>query len=453
MSSFSRSFRILSINITLGLIVFGLIGFVLYPHRTLIGCGPIPELATYSFLNSEIINPNKGLAPFFLSVDEISDYYIGQETITRRDNLKEWQERYCDRANIPDLEYIIYSASIRELDNLKTAVLSKSVPLSMTLNTNTFARHLKRYGCSETVDYLLFTRYCEPHVTPLDTWRDETRDKESMEELIAQGVAAFEETESHYIRLRYAYQIIRLAHYAKDYERTLELYDYLMPKIDFDPSIVEYWIKGHQAGAMMALGQNIEASYIFSRIFDKCPSKREQAFRSFNITTEEEWRECLKLCLSDHERANLHAIRANYSHSNVVEEMEHIYEMEPENENLSLLLFKELKKLETDLLGLPFNDERKNNKSSFDIPRDNAGEIVLALKEFVQRVLKEGQIKEIELWKIAEGYLELLAGNYYYAARTFRAIRPQIQNDTLKQQLAAFEMALEISALNSVNDS
>ena len=36
---------------------------------------------------------------------------------------------------------------------------------------------------------------------------------------IRQGKAAFLETESHYFRLRYAYQIIRLAHYLQDFDR------------------------------------------------------------------------------------------------------------------------------------------------------------------------------------------------------------------------------------------
>ncbi len=423
-----------------------------YPNRILMGCGPFYDFAGYSFLNPEIINPKKGLAPFVLSIDDISEFYVGQTTVTRMDNLREWKERFCNRPEITDIDYLVYASSIRELDQLRSAILNNSSNIGFGLANNSFARHLNRYDCVETVDYLIYAKYCEPYVVAEEPWGNQTKDIEIMEELIDQGLQAFEETESHYIRLRYAYQIIRLAHYAERYERTLELYDYLMPKIDNDPSIVEYWIDGHRAGAMMALGQNVEASYIFSRIFDKCPSKREQAFRSFQITSEEEWRECLRYCMSDHERATLYAIRANADHSNIVEEMEAIYRFEPDNENLELLLFKELKKLEKDLLGLSFNDERDQNKQFFDIPRDNAGNIVLHLQEFVQKALEEKRVSRLDLWKIAEGYLELLAGNYYYAARTFATVRSEIENDTLKEQLKAFEMALRISSLNDVND-
>ena len=31
--------------------------------------------------------------------------------------------------------------------------------------------------------------------------------------------------------LRYAYQIVRLAHYAQDYELALKMYDFALPKI------------------------------------------------------------------------------------------------------------------------------------------------------------------------------------------------------------------------------
>ena len=88
---------------------------------------------------------------------------------------------------------------------------------------------------------------------------------------------------THYIRLRYAYQMIRLAHYMKDYEYTLDLYDFFMPKIDDKNSLIYYWIIGHRAGALRALGRNVEASYLYTQIFSKCPNRRQSAFHPFRM--------------------------------------------------------------------------------------------------------------------------------------------------------------------------
>ena len=133
---------------------------------------------------------------------------------------------------------------------------------------------------------------------------------------------------------RYAYQLIRLAHYANDYQGVLDLFEFLEPKIDDQESIINYWILGHKAGALNALGQNVKAAYLYSVIFQNTPSKRETAYRSFNIKTDEEWKACLLLCENNMERATLYAIRANADQSKAAEEMEQIYELDPENLSL-----------------------------------------------------------------------------------------------------------------------
>ncbi len=435
------------------LFVSTLIVSIAIPVKIVNACGPIYEFRGYSFIQPDIVDLSSTFAPFFLPMDDVEAYYVGQQTVTQQGNLQEWQERFCNKPKIPDIDYLVYSASIRELEQLKTAVLSPSIKLSSSLSANTFAKYLHRHKCSETIDYLIFAKDCEPYVGELDPWKDERRDVESMEFLIQDGLEMFEKVESHYIKLRYAFQIIRLIHYAKQHRRVLETYDYLMPKIDNDPSIIEYWIDSHKAGAMMALNRKVEASYLFSKIFGECPSRRTQAYLSFNLDTEEEWRACLRLCQTDRERANLHAMRASERNSKIIEELYHIYQFDPENENLKLLLVKELKKLEKDLLGLQFNDNKFYNRNNFGIPRAIAGKNVLGLNEFVQMVIDDGRETDLGLWKIAEGYLEMLAGNFYDSARTFKDARRFVDDDPLEEQLEIFEMALQISSYNMVNDS
>ena len=273
-----------------------------------------------------------------------------------------------------------------------------------------------------------------------------------MMDLAEEGRRAFMKTKSHYVRLRYAYQIVRLAHYAKNYAAALELYEYLMPKIDKLDSIINYWVMGHKAGALRSLGRNVEASYLYSQIFQHCPSKRESAYRSFYIKNDEEWHQANLMCVDDNERAILYAIRANSQESKAVEEMQKIYELDPTNSNLELLLVKEMKKLERDLLGLEFNDKKRNNKLLFNIPRKEAGEYLLRLQDFVNVVLEGSGIKDKTLWQMADGYLYFLAGNYYEARNQFATLDGKIENDTLQQQLEAFRMALQISAYERIDE-
>ncbi len=416
-------------------------------------CTPPPYgFRGYSFLSPNIVDKNVPSAPIFLDIAAIYEYFGGQKVAQERDNIAEWHERYCRQAKQEDIREFIYNTPTSELELLRSEMQMKKTRLAPATG-NSFVRYLRRHRCVEMVDYLLFAKSCEPHVTlGSDPWKTPPRDTIAMEQLIDRGLAEFRLTKSHYLRLRYAYQIIRLAHYARRYSEVLSLYDFLMPQIDADPSIIKYWIEGHRAGAMMSLGRNVEASYLFSLVFENCPSKAESAFRSFRIRTDEEWLACEKLCQSDRERATLYALRAKISDSKALEEMRKIYELDPLNRHLEILLVNEIRRLEKDWLGYSFNDQRAHNRR-LGYPRPNAEMYLLRLQEFVQQVLREGQVARPELWRISLGHLFSLAGNYYDAARTFERAKDQVQDRALREQLAAFEMAMRISAFTVVTDS
>lgn len=409
----------------------------------------------YSFLNPYIIDQAVPSAPLFIDIQAIYDAFGGQEIVQENENLAEWRDRYCNRATVEDIRAVVYDSNWEELSALRDDITYDSPAISSDFEDNTFARYLKRNECLETIDYLMFTKKCEPHVTlGSDPWKTPKRDLVIMQKLIDQGIEAFKKTESHYIRLRYAYQIIRLAHYRKDYPNVLSLYDYLMPQVDNDASIIEDWIEGHRAGALLSLGRNVEASYIFSKIFENCPSKSESAFQSFTIRTDEEWEACLQLCQRDRERATLYVLRAQAADSKALQEMEKIYILDPENRHLEVLLVREIRKLEKDLLGSGFNSQRDHNRR-LGFPRSFAGTYVIDMRRFLTQIVKEKKVKRPAFWQVALGYVETLAGNYYDANKTFEAAAalPQVKKDRmLNEQLRVFQLALKISAYLSATE-
>lgn len=436
-------------------ILFSVIIFLFLPKEFSKGCGiKGVEFYGYDFFNPEVVHPEKGMAPYLLDIGEIYEKYVDAETTQTKGNLEEWRDRFCNKATLNDLYYIIYKVNISTLQDLRDAITSSSLNLSFMgdrIAKNSFARHLYKHKCEEAVKYLIFAKRCEPHVIKKKSWEDKKRDVDAMLDLIEKGKKEFLETKSYYFRLRYAYQLIRLAHYARKYELTLELYDYLMPKIDNDPSIIEDWIEGHRAGAMHALGQRVEAAYIFSKIFDRCPSKREAAYLSFDIRTDEEWEACIRMCQTHHEQATLHVLRAQGKNSRLVTEMKAIYALDPKNENLEYLLVREIKKLEKDYLGYEFNDKKSQNQRYFKIPRQVAAQRVIELQSFVRDLVKEEKVSHLDFWKICEGYLELLSGDYYFAKKTFAEARKMVSSDTLENQLEMLELVLEISSMEKLD--
>ena len=408
----------------------------------------------YSFINMDILQQKERetLAPLFMRFDQLyQDYFETVEKANQNDNLTEWFERYCQDVKKEDLAYIIYKAPIDELNLLLTATHSKSLQIPPNLQANTFAQFVFEKKCTENLEYLIFAKQCEPYVVATDQWQAPPRDKEAMQRLISEGQRQFRRMKSHYMRLRYAYQIIRLAHYAGECEQTLELYDDLIPKVDkqgsrWNDSIIPWWILGHKAGALRKLGDNVQASYLYAQIFRHCPGRRSSAYQSFYIKTDEEWQACLRLCQSDAERAVLFTIRASGEDSKALEDMEKIYDIDPGDENLEVLLVQEIRKLERNLLGLEFNKRKVENKRYYKIPKPYAGKYVVDLQKFVRKTRQEGRVARPVLWRIAEGYLEFLAGDYYAAEKTFREAGREVEDKVLKDQLDAFQTALKIAA-------
>ncbi|NBC09334.1 MAG: hypothetical protein GVY26_19265 [Bacteroidetes bacterium] len=410
-----------------------------------------PPFRGYSFLNPYLVGPQIPGSQLFVDIEELEEYYQQQGSPQIKGNVDEWHERFCEIPAVRDIAALVYQTTKDDLRELRSAIRNPSNPLGYLMRENSFATYLKRNECTETVDYLIYAKNCERYVTRLDPWeRPQTMYRE-MDALIERGLDEFEQTKSHYIRLRYVYQIIRLAHYSRQYERVLKLHKRLLRKTDNDPSIIEDWIEGHRAGALMALGQRVEASYIFSRLFDRCPSKQTAYYHSFDIRTDQEWADCLALCRTPEEKATLYVIRANFPDSRLLVELENIYENDPSSPYLHLLLVREVRRLERDLLGLSFNNNRRQNKFYYGVPSSDAGRRVVDLQTFVTQVLKEGVIEDKALWRSMQGYLAMLAGNFYDARKSFEAARQLRMPRLLEEQLDAFELALYINTLEDID--
>jgi hypothetical protein len=169
----------------------------------------------YSFLYPDIINVNAAYAPFFLRWDDYYQQVYFNKDIQRDENIKEWIERFCGQPEYADVEYVVYKSDFDELVRLRNATLDKErrTPLPYSLAGNTFAEMLAINQCTEVIDYLMYAKKCEPYVIAQgDGWTLPERDPQTMNTLINEGMGRFEQTSSYFIRLRYAYQMIRLAH-------------------------------------------------------------------------------------------------------------------------------------------------------------------------------------------------------------------------------------------------
>jgi hypothetical protein len=430
------------------LFAFCLLLFAVLPfQKGKADCG-IPTTRHYSFVHLDLLAWQSDYAPYLMGYQVINDIYVMQKRDPQfDDNIQEWRGRFCDIPDSASVDYLLYFATIDELTNLRDATSKRKREEFYQLHTNAFAQVLKENGCLETIDYLIYAKTCEKHCSIDEDWSDKPKDAAQMTFLIGRGRREFKHTQSPFLKLRYAYQMLRLAHYVKDYNTVLAIWEDVIPKVEKIQSIINYWSLGHKAGALKALGRRAEAAYLFGVVFRYCPSKRKQAFESFDIRTEAEWQECLNFCRNPQEKAALYAIRASYDKAHALDDMVELYKLDPKNEHLDMLLIRETLRMEKIMLGLDFRSGRLDAKTV-----NNARTYLTRLTIFAKFCADQGIVKSSALWRTTEGYLRLLDGDWQMALATlYKARKSPNINQLMIEQIENYVLLARIVGLQ-IND-
>jgi hypothetical protein len=379
----------------------------------------------YTFIRPDLIDSRSAYAPYLL---DWGTFYRDSFDIIdwqKKENVEEWSERFCDLPEPQDVEDVVYHVSDQDLSYLGDLVKRKSgsTDLGFPFKDNSFAQCIVYNGCGEVVQYLKYARRCEQYVIAKSSkWRLQPDNLNAMQGLIRVGKQLMDETDSHFLKLRYAYHAIRLAHYAGQWQQTVDLFRELMPKVEQrKPSIVAFWALGHVAGALQRLGKYGEAAYRFSTVFRFCPSKRTQAFESFVIRDDNDWQTALRYCQNDAERATLYLMRAGKYRSTFLEDLSAAYEADPGNPQLTLMLVSQVQYFEKRLLRTPATD-RRFKKDVLAKRQNQAASQLIDFQKFVRHVVKEGKVHDLLAWRCFDGYLEIIAKDIYAAEKTFQAV-------------------------------
>jgi hypothetical protein len=382
----------------------------------------------YTFIHPGIVQSKSAYAPYLVRFGDYYNSYL-ESDIAKKENLREWQGRFCYQAPDTDIERVVYLGSRNELQNLYNAAQSRSKDIPLPFTNNLFASQIVQSGCSEVPEYLMFKNACERFATMKPSkWNavGVQRDSQAMANLILEGLDLFKHTESHFLRQRIAYQVVRMAHYNYNYAQVVELYNFLLPKVDRrKPSIIYFWTLGHLAGALQKLGKRPEAAYRYMQVFRQDPGKRSTAHRSFYLRDEAEWRAALALCINDKERASMYIMRAAASEVKNVDDLKSIYQLDPGNDQLGLLLVSAVQSVERVLLTNQYTELVHQKKPNVGA-RNEAARRLIALQSFTHEVIKEGKADNIKLWRCMDAYCSILRFDDYQSDLAMKHCRAML---------------------------
>ena len=240
--------------------------------------------------------------------------YWKYEEENKTQNIKEWQKQLNNSFTLEQIEDFVYKR--KNLDLIKD---------------------------QEVQDYLMFVNAQENHVT--DNYylnEDEKKKLKNYNFLIKEAVNKIDTVNSSYLKLRYFYLALRLAHFKKQEPLALyEKYKYLLDSKD--NTIVKDWIQGLNQGALVKNNQIVLGVYEFTKLFDADRINWHLSYYNFHhIKTNEQWNELQKLAQNNDEKTKIYALRALNENSNVLEELQNIYTIDKNSKWFDFVLYREL---------------------------------------------------------------------------------------------------------------
>lgn len=429
--------------------------------QNIIGCGPDADPYDYytSFFNSNLPDA-KAYKPFYYT--SYNFLYEEAEPVETADVLcKEWSS-YCGATvTANDVNNFLVKFDAKDINNLYYH-LEKNQPLKIpdTVKRNSMTDYLMKTKNFEALGYILYTKKTAPYVSGgADMWESPLRDSVKMDKLIKNGFQLMNVAKDDFFKLRYTYQIIRLAHYSGRYTDVINWYDKYMI-FEQSNSVVKNLSTALKAGALFRSGQNKEAAYLFSKVFAGGEEKRVSNYLGFNwsVTRGEKRETYLSLCKNNTEKANMLALFALNGIESEVNTLKEIYALHPSGDVLEVLAVREINKLEEKYLSpllqkepggraLYFSWNDNGTDSAVDINRRAA----LSLQNFLHEAAGNSNVKNNGLFETGAAYTAYMLHDYSTAKKLLAAAEKMKLTQKVKDQWALTNLLVTINEKDKID--
>ena len=407
----------------------------------ILACAFVDDFGDYfnSFFAPEVAGEGV-LKPFYRSTNVFygtQEYYHANDA-TNAANIDEWQKFFGHRISEKDLKYMVYEASLGEVDTAIFYIKNNAFPIKPTLKANSIFAYDNKVLIKDFLFYLGFAKRCEPFTSfAYSYWEDEADKKKqvdvnAMDKLLAGGSKSFAASKTPYLKQRYAFQLIRLYYQKTDYSEVLRFYD-LNKDIFVDKNINYFRALGYVAASFYKLKDYAQANYLYSCIFDHCDDLKPMCFLSFHPQDEKDWTASLNLAKSGREKQVLWFLLGLYA--DPLRAMEKIYEIDPKSELIDHLVTRAVNINEESFLS---GSDFRQNTVGFAF---NTNALNIKLMAFTEKVAKDKRANKPYLWNLTSGYLNLIAGNFPQADAYLSATQSLAVNNMLvSQQVRALKL-------------
>ena len=426
--------------------------FIISFPQNMIGCGPDADPYDYytSYFNPAVASPET-FRPFYYT--GYNFLYNEEEPVNPADLLATEWANYCGTpVTARDAEAFVTSYALKDVSNLYFHI-EKNQPLKIPddVKRNSMTAYFIQQKDLEALGYVLYAKKAEPFVVGgHGDWDAYKRDSLAMGKLIKNGLQLYNASKKELFRLKYAYQVTRLAHYSGNFTDAITYYDsYVAP--NKTASVLQDLALGLKAGALFRTGKANEAAYLFSNLFAGNDVKKISNYMGFKwaIVSTAERNDYLQLCKNDREKANMLALFAIGSTYDETETISKISSLDPGNKTLEVLVGREINKIEEKYFTPASNKEPGGRLFYYSWNDDSADSTLNAgerrVKSFEGILLKLGEKNNKALYLTAAAYCALMTKDFSKADQYLDAAKKAGPAGKLNDQWMLTNLLLTIN--------
>ena len=427
-----------------------------------LACGPQPDPYDYyiSFFHNNLQKDSSYQRFYFNGYTFLNGNIYEAERdnkIAEGDiNVKEWLAYCGGGVTYKDIAHVLY-----ELDKPTDSLYFRSYQKGKTrmpdsLKKNSFIKYL--LADERKMAYMVLAKKIEPLVNTSfdDKWEVIKPSKNRQHELALTYTAMGLTNNDSFLKLRCFYQAQRLLFYGKYFNEASGIYDKYIKRTRTNSHVMG-WALSLRAGGDEKLGNKAQAAYLYSKLFAGYPERRIRAYYDF-LTTKVPIERVIKLAKNNNEKATIYAINGIHNAHIGLAALQQVYKAYPKSEFVSLLLVREINKIEEGYLttkingGKYYEDIGYYDHTKYDSVKRSFIKYIPKLKAFCDQIAAERKCIEPELGNLASAYLSWIMKDTRAGFAALSAIKTKNLRDKLvdeKQLIKLLLLSQSIKKLDS----
>ena len=402
-----------------------------------------PEYEYYNLFMQELISDAQ-YYPFLLTYE--SGYYTANDsTYVKNENIEEWQNYLA--ITYDQAFYLVYIATRNNLQSLIQGKKATDPKLDFA-NGSFVAKHM------QALRYLSYAKYLEPYMTihseDTDSWSyrpDITVANLNYRKVMTTLEKSWATESDKELKLRYGYQMVRFAHYNREFKSAVNYFYKYVEALKFKPAIY-YYALDQKAGAEAGLKQYSVANYDFFLVFSHSKNLKESAFQSIRFSKNTDYTNLLNKAKTATEKNDVYLMLGYLDFNNPLSSLTKIVKTTPDAIQAKVLMARAINSLErsyipTNNYGFCDTCYLKVTDKRFPIAEG------VETEKFFNQLLttskglaNNANVKEKNFWNLTSAYLLFLKKDFSTAKQYLAKV--ETKNKLYATQKTSLAMYIDI---------